>query len=152
MLSFSNRYNHELKCIHSDATVQSLTLPKPSAQYNHERALKNWSKLKSILKMSMFAFGNAKGSIKYKLKKIAQEGKLKEVVTLTETTLKEKQEKKRIDKTYKLYKSIKNQTKFVRLLNYEDEISQLQDISHENSFQVSIFKTAEQILDLQFYS
>lgn len=56
---------------------------------NHERALRNWAKVKTIMKLTRLT--GQRGMMTHKLKSIAKQGQLKEVIEKTNATIQEKQ-------------------------------------------------------------
>ena len=59
--AFNPRYTLE-------STIDISNENETHVQYDHDRAIRNWSKIKSVMKMSVFNLNTVKGSIKNKLK------------------------------------------------------------------------------------
>jgi len=85
--------------------------------YDHDRALKNWGKVKTVMKMSLMTSIGMKGAFTQKLKKLAKDGELKKVLNATESRLQETYIKKEERKYKNIIKSAKSLCKF-KICNY----------------------------------
>lgn len=61
---------------------------------NHDRALKNWAKVRNIMNLSVFNKAGLKGVMTKKLKNLAKAGQLNEVIQVTGKKLAENEHKK----------------------------------------------------------
>lgn len=85
-------------------------------EFNHDRALKNWAKVRNIMNLSVFNKAGLKGAMTKKLKNLAKAGQLKDVINVTSKKLTENEHKKAEKRQKTIHKLAKEKRKCCNLI------------------------------------